>query len=141
MSDQLQPDLNYIKLWMQYHIDILRKGHPSEVTIDFLQEWMAFCQSQNSAILELVAKVSEQERLLAECATNFDSVAEMVADWGVYAPIYFQEKWNLDGDVAEVREMADKARAATSRTPPDTPDTAPQPPATLVSYRQKTWMT
>lgn len=79
-------------------------------------------------ILALEAKVSEQERLLAECATNFDSVAEMVADWGVYAPIYFQEKWNLDGDVAEVREMADKARAATSHKPADTPDTAPQPP-------------
>ena len=33
---------------------------------------------------------------------------EMVAEWGMYATPYFQEKWNLQGDIDHLQLMLDQ---------------------------------
>lgn len=49
MSDQLQPDLKYIKMWMQFFIE-----HPdTHITIDYLEEWIAYCESKERENAEL----------------------------------------------------------------------------------------
>jgi len=44
-----QPNLRYIKMWMQFYID-----HPDKpCTQDILQEWIEFCESNCNKIEKL----------------------------------------------------------------------------------------
>lgn len=33
---------------------------------------------------------------------------ELIGEWGAYADTYFQEKWNLAGDIASLRKVLDE---------------------------------
>lgn len=51
---------------------------------------------------DLAAAEAEVERLRAALI----EAAENLATWGAYADEYFQEKWNLEGDIARVYAAA-----------------------------------
>ncbi len=37
-----------------------------------------------------------------ELLDTLKEAREMLIDWAAYAPQYFKEKWNLEGDIAEL---------------------------------------
>lgn len=55
--------------------------------------------------LGLWMRVRSAEEEVARLRSALLEAAEDVQDWGAYASDYFQEKWDLDGDVAKYRAL------------------------------------
>ena len=53
-----------------------------------------------------------ERALLREALEALVEAHVCIASWGAYASSYFQEKHDLEGDVARARAAADKIRAA-----------------------------
>lgn len=56
--------------------------------------------------------VSETDALLCEALATLIEAHDCIAGWGCYASKYFQEKHDLEGDLASVRATIDKIRTA-----------------------------
>lgn len=63
-------------------------------------------------IIDIVRGNDEQtQELLAqneELREGLNNAADLIAEWGNYADVYFQEKHGLDDDVKSIRELANK---------------------------------
>lgn len=57
-------------------------------------------------------RLAEVEKALNEAADALDAAMEDVEHWGAYAGEYFQDKHDLDGDLARISEQATAARRA-----------------------------
>lgn len=57
-------------------------------------------------------RLAEVEKALNEAADALDAAMEDVEHWGAYAGEYFQDKHDLDGDLARIAEQATAARRA-----------------------------
>lgn len=55
-------------------------------------------------IEEAILQACAEER--EACAKNMDEAAEDVAEWGAYAPAYFQDKWNLQKAIKKWKDRA-----------------------------------
>lgn len=59
----------------------------------------------NSAdMIDAILQACAEER--EACAKNMDEAAEDVAEWGAYAPAYFQDKWNLQKAIKKWKDRA-----------------------------------
>lgn len=58
------------------------------------------------------ARITELEKALNEASDALDAAMEDVEHWGGYAGEYFQDKHDLDGDLARISEQATSARRA-----------------------------
>lgn len=63
---------------------------------------------------ELVRRLTAEAELKAARSTIVrlaEDAAADIQDWGAYASAYFQEKWDLQGDVDRYKRAAAKYRA------------------------------
>lgn len=112
----------------RWHIDALyldtySQPEPEEGTIEVVP-------AQRLAEVEMVAtirtakgneaerkRVEAAEQRVAELEKALGEAIDMVIDWGAYASEYFQEKWDLQGDIAKLRAVIQKAREEPVSTP------------------------
>ena len=76
-------------------------------------EWPAYLAAKR-ADAEEIARLREA---LTQAADALDIAHENIADWGFYANKYFQDKWNLQGDIDNSKADARAARAAIAQPP------------------------
>lgn len=57
-------------------------------------------------VKEMARKYAEAKVEIERLRAALLDALEDVEHWGAYASEYFQEKWNLAGDIARIREAA-----------------------------------
>lgn len=74
-----------------------------EAGAEWLRDRKALVRWESDA-LRYYGVAAELEDRLAEMREALSEAIEMVEDWGSYASDYFQEKHDLNGDIAKLRE-------------------------------------
>jgi hypothetical protein len=79
----------------------LSKRQDGEYENDILetrwQDWKACAESKQ-------AEIEERNKRIEYLKFELGEAAENISDWGAYASEYFQEKWNLAGDIEQARK-------------------------------------
>jgi len=84
---------------------IAGRGFSHEVAICATGDSPQFMENANAELI--VRAVNERPELIAALERAID----LIGDWGAYASNYFQEKHGLDGDIADLRAILEKAKA------------------------------
>lgn len=93
----LEAENERLRLWKREAIDVLERWENVHTA---LGEPARLGESKADASTnEALRLTAENERLREAMA---DAI-ECLGDWGAYAPDYFKEKWDLDGDLAHLR--------------------------------------
>jgi hypothetical protein len=79
---------------------------------DFLDHIRVTCVEERQMWKE---RARRAETLVAELAKGLHEAYEMVDSWGAYAGDYFQEKWDLEGDLRQLAETYAKYEAWAGR--------------------------
>lgn len=69
--------------------------------------WLICTTPSDDLATLIVRAVNDRPELIAALERAID----LIGDWGAYASNYFQEKHGLDGDIADLRAILEKAKA------------------------------
>lgn len=67
---------------------------------------LAYAKNCERSIDELTARIAALEARQAMLVDVLNDAAESIEEWGNYADVYFQEKWNLAGDIQKYKDIA-----------------------------------
>ena len=94
MSEDLEERLKYYRV----SADVNHPVHP-EICDEALQE-----------IWRLKTKLARLTAIKAELLAALEEAVYDIASWGEYADYYFQEKWDLSGDISKIEAAIEKAK-------------------------------
>ena len=104
-----EPPVEYIELNLCNH---------DEHDVSQLNEWGIWAVEEIERLESEVALREEAaERLAAikaELITALEEAVYDIASWGEYADYYFQEKWDLSGDISKIEAAIEKAKRPTT---------------------------
>ena len=70
-----------------------------------------YAMGSKEAVKDAILQACAEER--EEYADLMVEAAEDVAEWGSYAPVYYQDKWNLEGTLKKWQDRAAAIREGT----------------------------